>query len=223
MYDRRFGVEIECGNHNGFDWVRRRLQQDRIPGVLSVGRDGSGVEVRTRPLRGNEGLRTLKTLMEYLVDLGCTTNRNDGLHVHHEVPELRGISNPDARAARIKLVRSWFNNQDTIRRFAANNRNMFACSLWTQYSVDNYERNGLPDGTRRALNVCSIGEHGTIELRLHEGTLDFGKTEAWVKFGQYFISDALKRAHPIPQVDDAATLLRRIRAPKAAQVAYGGI
>jgi hypothetical protein len=40
---------------------------------------------------------------------------------------------------------------------------------------------------RRNLNIQALSRHGTIELRAHEGTLDYESVFSWVRFGQAFI------------------------------------
>src|SRR5512138_1933860 len=94
-HERGFGVEIECGHRDGCDHVRASMQSagfnmrsDYAHGGYNVGYDGSGVEVRTPILRGKEGFRELKRIFKHLNDEGCYVTTRDGMHVHHDAPEL---------------------------------------------------------------------------------------------------------------------------------------
>jgi hypothetical protein len=109
-------------------------------------------------------------------------------------------------------VRSWVANRDKIVKFVAPNREVSgACSAWRPVDIEDIKYIGTPGkptrmeeytggwGTqrqfvtrmvpvyfgRRDLNIASLERHGTVEIRLHEGTLDSKKAVAWVQFGQY--------------------------------------
>ncbi len=217
MSSRRFGVEIECGNRNfGAVQCRELLRRHHIQGVNSVGHDGSGIEIRTRPLLGRDGFKILDELMHFLRERGCYTDAVDGMHVHHDTPEL--IHNIPLQA---QLVRSWYDNQNLVNTFVNRRRRRYgACPPWTEDEVYRLEQDILFNGIRKNLNLNSLELYGTVEMRLHEGTLDFDKAEAWIKFGQYFISNVLTRKRPLPACADSAMLLRRIRAPKASVQRY---
>lgn len=211
MNNRRFGVEIECGNHHAhYVEIQNLLRRNRIRGVSSVGSDGSGIEVRTTPLQGKDGFKVLDELMHFLRDQGCYTTNADGMHVHHDTPELRNNF-----MLQQQLVKSWLDNQTLILPFVAPRRvGSMSCPRWSARTFNDFAA-GIDRHSRRNLNINSIHRHGTVEIRLHEGTLDFDRAEAWVKFGQYFISNVLSRKRPLAACADSAVLLRRIRAPKA--------
>jgi len=56
--------------------------------------------------------------------------------------------------------------------------------------------------------------HPTIEVRLHEGTLDADETIAWVEFTQRLLDEVIARKRPIKCEDSPALLLRRVKATK---------
>lgn len=43
-----------------------------------------------------------------------------------------------------------------------------------------------------ALNVTALGKTGTIEIRQYQGTLNFDRARAWIRFGQCFIDTVLQ-------------------------------
>ncbi len=228
MRDRRFGVEIEFDS-NGLD----------IPGVARVLRnefdrrgmrrwyfndrmdyDGSEIELKTPILRGPQGFKTLEVVMNTLSNNGCFTTEDDGLHVHHDAPEF--INNIDNC---VRIVKSWKANRHLIYQFVAHDRvyswdgvegSYWACPAWSDESIANLERNReLPSYNRNDLNLCSLVWKGSIEFRLHEGTLNYPEAESWIKFGQSFIDRTLK--HQMRDSKDTANLLKKVRVAPGAQ------
>jgi Putative amidoligase enzyme len=226
--ERTFGVEVECGHPRGTSGVRELLRDHGLN--WQVGSDGSGVEARTPILSGKEGFKEFRKGMRIIRETGGYVTNADGLHVHHGAPELRRN-----KELAVVLVKSWVNNQEHIGRLAATRRRSgYPCPSWTPAQValletatDNPADYPLRDswdnriiqagyfahcGPRGALNLHSLVEHGTIEIRLLEGTLDVEKAETWIRFGQRFINDVLGRKRPLPACGDTEELLRKVRA-----------
>lgn len=223
MRERRFGVEIEFGSRQtNHVQVRNLLRQSRLFKGASrwgdnVGSDGSGIEVRSPILQGKDGFKQLEAVLHYLKEeCGGYVTRADGLHVHHDAPEFIGDFD-----ALVRLVKSWSANQEVIKKMVHPARTYNACPRWTRDYVTALERTdpalAIHQGWgRRALNIDALREHGTIEIRQHEGTLDFDKAKSWIEFGQHFIESTLNRKRPIPCADAPDVLLRRVRVPKKA-------
>lgn len=222
MRNRRFGVELEF-NSNGigregiarelgraFDSVglRRWYFMDRIHW------DGSELELATPPLRGKEGFDKLKFVMDTLNGLGCYTTEEDGLHVHHDAPEF--TQNIELC---IRLVKNWKNNSHLIYQFIDPSRtydsydgegNYWACPAWSDAELNELiSRKEIPNWARHDLNLCALSKHGTVEIRLHEGTLDFEVASSWIKFGQKFIDHTVKRS--MYTAENTAHLLKKVR------------
>lgn len=224
MRDRRFGVEIEFGSRQvNYTQVRELLRRSRLFKGASnwgnnVGHDGSGIEVRSPILQGKDGFKQLETILHFLrEDCGGYVTRSDGLHVHHDAPEFVGDFD-----AIVRLVKSWSANQEVIKQMVHPARTYAACPRWTRDYITALEQVAQANPAqliqqrwgRRALNIDSLREHGTIEIRQHEGTLDFDKAKSWIEFGQHFIESALNRKRPIPCADAPDVLLKRVRVPK---------
>lgn len=238
---RTFGVEIECGHPDGPSGVASILRQNGCSSEWRVGADGSGVEARTPVLEGRSGFKEFKKGMNLIRETGGYVTRRDGLHVHHGAPE---VVNDRQLAAR--LIESWYYNTPLIEGFVAGHRCGRSAynPPWTHSQVQQLKTspqfsNGQHDtssgtydpytrrrsgvvhyfgqcGPRGAINLHSLARHGTVELRLFEGTLDYGIAEAWVKFGQRFLNAALKRKSPLPRASDGSELLKRLRVGKQA-------
>jgi hypothetical protein len=219
MRDRFFGVEIEHGNPSyGYSMVANMLRDAFpelfVPGhnklTLSVGCDGSGIEVRTPPLIGIEGFKTLKSLFAYLKRIGGYTAAADGMHVHFDAPEF--VANPELV---ILLAKNWVANENMLRPFVHRRRHdRGSCPSDLLYTRTVYD-DGVGDyvarpviqlmeeaaaagrdigavvanyGGRGALNLANLPGRGTIEVRLHEGTLEYGQAAAWIRFCMAFIN-----------------------------------
>lgn len=208
MNERRFGVEIECGrdysDESSTGRARRLLQRAGLDhwAETNIHSDGSGCEIPSPILQGRKGFAELKQVMDLLVADGFFTGRPDGMHVHHEASEWR--NNTPLIAHTIEL---WEANLALVRRFVDPRR---ATSAWCMSHNDGeiypdqpvyreaweeFKLTKDPEkirGTKyRALNTRALTHKGTIEIRLHEGTLNYNKAAAWVRFGQAFLDFAL--------------------------------
>lgn len=225
-HDRKFGVEIECGMPGGYD-ARYRAVQDlfgfggsyRNADGWTIGADGSGVELRTPILQGRAGLNTLRKAMDRLKEAGAYVTTADGLHVHHDAPEF-----VDSPTSCLQLVESWRNNQDAIHEMVAPRRHRSqACPRWSNNYFDVLKQWVESNGRnylsldRHDLNLLSLDEHGSIEFRLHEGTLDADVAIAWIQFGQKFLHEVLRRVNPIKASATDVALMSRMRLSKKAQ------
>jgi Putative amidoligase enzyme len=229
MRNRAFGVELEFDS-NGLDMdgvarvlrnefdrrgMRRWYFRDRMD------YDGSEIELKTPILRGPKGFKTLEVVMNTLSENGCFTTENDGLHVHHDAPEF--VNNIDNC---IRIVKSWRANRHLIYQFVARDRvydnwsgeegRYWACPAWTDQSINDLERTReLVHYYRNDLNLCSLPYKGSIEIRLHEGTLDYQEAKSWIMFGQSFINRTLK--HSMRDSKDVTNLLKKVQISPNAQ------
>lgn len=216
-HQRRFGVEIECGFPGGTDQVRKLFSRELSAGRWRIGHDGSGVELKTPILQGEHGFEMLERAMNKLRKHGGYVTNADGMHVHHDAPEFTHSTKKC-----LLLVESWHNNLSSIHQMVAPyRRTSGACPRWRQDEIEslrNWSRSmGSFYAQRSDLNLRSLPEHGSIEIRLHEGTLDPEAAIAWIMFGQRFIYDVLQRARPLKDLIDDPSLLSRIKLSKKAQ------
>jgi len=209
-YDRKFGIEFEFNipgitpelpddNRSGeyaskFFAVENLLTRNNLKGFAVHG-DGSEYEVKTPVLSGPNGFKTVKRFLDLMLSVGGRVDLHyDGLHVHHDAPEF--IAN---KPLVVRLVENWLENQSEILKLADNRRTgAGACPLWSASVLDELKR-GTSEGYygRRNLNIQSLNRHGTIEIRLHEGTLDYEQVFSWVRFGQAFIGKTVTESGDI--------------------------
>jgi hypothetical protein len=217
MTKRRFGVELEF-NIAGAGWDRGRgaaLELLRTNGfnrwTHHLHHDGSGIEIPSPILCGKDGLKELKEVVQLLRENGGRCTHADGLHVHHEATEFRD------RQLLYRLLRSWKNNHPNIHKLVAARRYRGAAAHYCYPIQDRTIEDGGYTDKFTDINTNHLNYRGTIEIRLHEGTLDYDKIEAWVLYGQSFMESVLKRKRPIRCAESHELLLNRIRTPKAAK------
>lgn len=219
--NRGFGVEIECGidpevasdvlGQNGLRW--------------DIDEDGTWSEIRTPVLRGREGLDTLKRAFDLLKGAGAYVTDSDGMHVHHDAPEFGGRRGYNKELL-LRLVKSWGSCTDVIDNLVAPDRvGVWAApKAWEAHKLADFE-NALLDfddgydyrlyAQRGDLNVNSLDYHGSLEIRQHQGTLDYEVAEAWILFGQRFIESVVGRRKIITCPSAVpANLLRNIGVSK---------
>ena len=213
--ERRFGVEIECGHPKGRDWVAETLRREKIPHRY-VDWDGSGAEVQTEPLQGEEGFESLRTLMNFLLEIGCYVKKADGQHIHIEALDYRADKD-----LRTRFIESYLNNRDHIVQFIdpyrRDNYDMCA-NAWagkpsphasTQVNLAGLKA-GIAFGSKGYdINMSNLKQgdgRGTIEIRLHEGNLDFDKAQAWITFWMGFLDHVKEVQEPLRKFKTPETM-----------------
>lgn len=227
MSERTFGVEVECGTPFDRDSLRETQEFLRINGFPEWGRrigyDGTEIEIKSPILQGKDGFDELQAFYRLLARNDFYTTGEDGMHVHHGAEEFR--DNMDAVK---RLVKSWVANKGIIDMMVSNRRryDYDCCPGWSEEDLEVLERSknidelyGNTYNDREDLNVKALRRHGTIEIRLHEGTLNHQIAEAWIKFGQRFIEDSLNRVNPLKSADTLEQLFALIRNSKTSSLA----
>lgn len=214
----RYGCEADHESYGCESAAQLLIEHGFREWVEDIHGDGSGVEMPSPILHGREGLNELRDVMKLLRDNGFYTTNADGLHVHHEASDFAADESLVAR-----LVELWEENLPVIDRFVASYRrggSYWACNSYQQpysHSQEAWARfkasKSLGDLSRdkfRSLNVAPLSHMGTIEFRLHEGTLDFNRAAAWIHFGQEFL-EAAKRTRNVVTCASVIDLLRFTR------------
>ena len=177
-----YGIELEMSslsigsaqallNRAGLTWA---VKPDGTRGVTAEA---------VSPILGAETLSQCTTAARALASAGATVNKQTGYHVHLGVEHygLNGIA---------QLVINWAAAHDTIGALVAPSRlNNGFCrpiSLLDAERTAEQVRNGrvanINGGRYYSLNLASYDRHGTVEIRLHHGTLNGSKIKAWAEF-----------------------------------------
>lgn len=163
-----------------------------------------GAEVVSPILSGDDGFAQLRKVCDALTAAGCRVSKSCGLHVHV------GARSENLQFFRT-LVKMYAAAEQAIDSFLAPSRrgsaNTYCMPVRLQGDVANARtiegiancigqtsQNGTSRRGRRTgivgrgtgryckLNLQSYWQHGTVEFRQHQGTVDAAKTENWVRF-----------------------------------------
>lgn len=164
------GVEVEFNQIRevGQDQIAAALKTAGLARYINVTTDGScGWEVRVL-LPEDDFAEPLTKIMKVIKDLGHGTDHRCGAHVHFD------MRNRDVKLAYENL----FKTQKLLRKFVTKGRkkNRF-CQINRAETFDKQ----LSLGDRYySLNVQSYNRHKTLEVRMHQGTLDAGEMIPWI-------------------------------------------
>jgi len=174
---------LRCGGR--VDYKKWKIEHDGSLHPQGRGLDSTTGEVVSPVLVGQKGIDTLKLVMKTLREAGATIKPTCGLHVHVGVRDLdqHGLS---------RLVRTWWTREVEFYSLIpkGRRRNGF-CKPWRRaYSVptataDRIITGGAPSESWEkytGLNLRPLARLGTVEFRLHGGTLNGTKAEAWIQF-----------------------------------------
>lgn len=165
------GVEIEFNQVAGVDQnkIANALKAAGLARFINVTTDGScGWEVRVLVPEENYA-EPITQIMKVIKDLGHGADVRCGTHVHF-----------DMRNRDVKMVyENLFLTQKFLRKFLTRNRkhNRF-CQMNKAETFDKQ----LSLGDRYySLNVQAYSRHKTLEVRMHQGTLDPNELLPWIK------------------------------------------
>jgi hypothetical protein len=177
------GIEVEFLTEVDWDRMEDELSFAGVHGVqLKV---DNSVFDREEAIEGTEfcilsnidDLSNLEGAIEAIQRLGGWVNPSCGLHIHLD---MRHVSLPKARAIGKRMARAL----PLLRNIVAPYRNESQyCARPISEHEDRYA----------AINLESLKRHRTIEIRLHQGTLDFTKIKNWI-----MLLYKLSRAKSVP-------------------------
>ena len=201
---RFVGIEFEMF-HKTHDTDRAEaLAMDWRLANCGVGEDGSirspaGIEVKTPPMAGEDIPAWVQAVCGRAAAYGMTTDKSCGLHVHLDVRDY------DHHSFR-RLFRLMRALEPIIYAALPPERMTGGMSYPLQVAHSRIEsirgQDSLnaawrtqPNGSGRyhGFNYTALGEHGTVEMRYHSGTLNPQKVLPWVKLLMQAVETA-KRA-----------------------------
>jgi len=190
----KYGIELETVMQRfEYDRVIEAIRGQNLPYIftgdssISTGNDEEGVEIiASRPLHYTELERSMKALSKILIKHGVQVNQTTGFHVH--MSNKRFFNSKNLK----KIVFTFASIEDVLMATQPRSRynNTYCQRLLSKY-INDYGRE-LPKakealitelgrtGRYYTLNLNAMQKHGTIECRLHAGTIDSTKVLAWV-------------------------------------------
>lgn len=177
-YKKYIGVELEFNAVVAGMTVAslgRSLQDAGLARYLQVGTDPScGFEVRV--LLEEEGFEVpLRKIMDHIKNLGFTAENNCGTHVHFDMRK-RDVK---------KVYKNLALSQTFLRKFMTKTRkhNRF-CRMNPHTDFDEQLQKQIVrggPGRYYGINTLSYETHGTLEIRMHQGTLDADTLIPYIK------------------------------------------
>lgn len=171
------GIELEFNDTNpngyGLREIAAKLKEQGLARYVHVGTDIScGFEVRV--LLEEDGFEApLKKIMDTLVSMGFTAEHNCGTHVHL-----------DMRSRNVKQVYSnMVKTQGFLRKFLtpARKKNKYCKPNKTLSFDEQVEIQRHRDDRYYGINAQSYERHRTLEVRMHQGTLDSNVLIPYIK------------------------------------------
>lgn len=233
---RRFGVEIECIMNRPAFVEKARAKgiiveeqsynhHDNEQGIWKIITDGSLRYSGRRPgfttqelvspiLQGNNGFRQLKLVCEALNETNALVNVSCGLHVHHDASREMTLE------ATQRLMRNYHNAQAAIDKLVSPSRRGGATYCQRINASDlayvdgATHMSGISTGTRyKVVNLAAYHVHKSYEFRQHQGSTEYDKIAAWVKFGQVMMAAGMADL-AVPATNDLDTLFSGINMPE---------
>lgn len=182
--------------------------------IWKIVRDGSvarGWEVVSPILHGESGFEQIRAVTFALNEIGCTVNRDTGMHVHHGMNGLspKQVGQVFGTYAAFQQLLD-FAVSPSRRRGGRNS--MWAVGVPTAVTNDGDDKWNDVHTMRQALNKLNATKgdsrysavnhdsfnpnsptgqcHGTIEFRQHQGTINADKVITWVLITQAIIENA---------------------------------
>lgn len=203
--DRTFGVELECFTRTN---INRNVAWHMIDPSFGCHVDGSvrgdsgyegRMELGVGVLMNSEGEKMLTDTCKLLASIDTKANDSCGTHCHIGIPE----SKKDNKQSQILLKRLFLFYtvfEPVIRCLLPENRRDtgYCAPLASQNLIEIDKTTGKPCGTfagierfedfwssggykgRYGVNFNALSEHGTLEIRYHEGTIDPVRLIHWI-------------------------------------------
>lgn len=169
---RSFGIEIECFRERGRpanpEWVLPKGWAKGTDGSISPGFRTECAEFRSPPFFGDLGLAQMIRDIWSIQRSGFSgVNRSTGVHVHLDM----GATSDEDHKALFKFAKA-FENQIFELVAPSRRENSYCKKLPSRISTrDRY----------RWLNFCALREFGTVEVRLHQGSVSGIRIAMWVR------------------------------------------
>ena len=233
--DRGFGVELEmCGVMpsevataltaagvrtvvEGYGHTTRRYW--KIVSDSSI-LGANGMELVSPILRGEKGLKQIRTVCDVLTRIGVKVNTSTGFHVHHDTADF-SLKNWKM------LVLQYIKHEEVVSRFLPQNRrnNEYCLPLRTRFqdvpaafqaiqsarTVDALMAEVNGQSRYFTLNMHNWARRGTVEFRQHCGTVDADKVISWILLTQAMVEYAFILRYYTAQGADKAENLFAFR------------
>ena len=169
---------------SGYSKWKLETDSSATAGMANAGAQphNQGGELVSPVFSDEDGLAEIKAVMSALRSVGAKVDRRHGLHVHIGAADIFGTR-------LIHLMQSYDKAQTVFYKLVAKSRkNNHFCrpnsSLELQQNVTAVSLGRqMPNREKyRGMNFAPMSRIGTIELRMHQGTLNGTKATEWIRF-----------------------------------------
>lgn len=195
---RCFGVELEVSDAPDYMGLEGKTHF----AVKSDGSvDGDGLEFVSPILAGNAGLEAVANLCEYAENAGWDCDSSCGFHLHIDVRDLTDEQRHRVYYAYKLTEDLWFRFVSSRRERNTYCKKIDACADDIRYADFDACARAAYDSTDRYTwcNILAFDTHGTIEIRLHHGTIGKADVTAWIKAHLRFVE--IVRSMTLDQID----------------------
>lgn len=182
---RRFGVEIETENCEGWRGLQKHTQWGCVYECSTPGR-----EFVSPILQGDNGLAEVEEFCGRADDLGWTVDSSCGLHIHLDISK-------ESSDTCLRIAYAYRLTYPLWKRLVHRSRRTLSMCGSPQYTArDVREAEHIEDFAEARdrfefVNWRAYLRHGSFEVRLYQGTLNGREICNWIKLHAYFM-DAVK-------------------------------
>ena len=186
---RKFGVELECISFDGHTDLNRQAWGCKPDGSIPQGK-----EFYTAILNGNDGLKSVMALTDYAARNNWDVSNSCGYHLH--------INMKDEDSNGLKAIAYAYHlTQEVWESFVNSRRVGYSycdkqCTSISDFqnldSLDDWKRFSQHNCRNEWVNWVAYTSHGSLEIRLHEGTVDSQGVRNWIRAHTTFADWASK-------------------------------
>ena len=174
---RRYGIELEthsCDNYSSYNHAAWGCKDD-----YSI----AGKEFCSTILHGNDGLAAVDDICDYANRNGWTVDYRCGYHLHLDMSKENVDGLKAIALAYHTTYKVWRDFVDLERSY--NHHTGPLTIELGEYlkpnDIEDWRLLVISQARTRWANWQAYQEHRTLEIRLHEGTLDGGRVKNWVR------------------------------------------
>lgn len=221
--DTYVGVEIEFFTSLRGDQVAMELAKLPISDFITLKGDGSirppyclcGGRLTCSSCKGNwlnsfghelnilvkqkNVTSVIRKVCAFIASIKGDVNETCGLHVHLDMRKR----NKEKAFTNLLAIQNVLYGMNDIRR----EDNTYCSRLSPEIQLDTVLKSGLYS-RYRGVNAMSIAEHGTIEVRMHHGTVDAGEIINWINLLVRAVDSKPYTHQDIRSLKDLRTRLR---------------
>jgi hypothetical protein len=200
-FKRFVGLELETENESNEDAEYIEIDDadeilkndDDLKTTWRAKGDGSlnnGIEFISKAINGDLLLSEIKTATQKISNMGLIVNKNCGFHIHIDARDLK-----ENDLKKVYVVYTTF-EKEFLKMVAKSRLNNHYCQKLEKdyFNLDkpSFIEKFVNGGRYKTINFNAYSKHKTIEIRIHQGTLNADKIQKWILLNLCLFEFALK-------------------------------